>query len=483
MKLFQYVRQARADQFLFPVVVLTWIGLSIRILPDRDADRGIFVSTAEWLLAGDRLYSGVFDNKEPLFYYFIAAQRALGWGAEIAAEAMLLLLAAAAVYLLALKVTSRWTAIAVSLLAAPIVLIGGYYTPGYSELPGVVLALIGIALAFYDRPFLAGCCIGTLIFAKLIYVPVAIAGVGCVVIIHRRPQDLLLVAAATAASALSVVGILFMRGEFWPFIEGIKLNIAYSQGPFVGGTTRLETWGAHLKLAGGSGLSGQIILIILVNVVALFQLFFSDRAREGVAMALVSLAILPVSLGILAITGLWEHHVQILYIPTLISIVAVAPLFELAARKAPVLTLLTVILCACILGGPVTMNRYLSSIKNFRSTLAQMSTLPPEARQVLAVGDSGTYARLGQNDDLGHAIGLRNWHLACPRFHQYPFLPKELLDEVRDCASKTPVLILSAALKTRDTGPAEWNEFVTDIESLVKSYHCDDVSGVRVCRR
>jgi hypothetical protein len=50
------------------------------------------------------------------------------------------------------------------------------------------------------------------------------------------------------------------------------------------------------------------------------------------------------------------------------------------------------------------MNRYLSSIKNFRSTLAQMSTLPPEARQVLAVGDSGTYARLGQNDDLGHAI-------------------------------------------------------------------------------
>jgi len=233
----------------------------------------------------------------------------------------------------------------------------------------------------------------------------------------------------------------------------------------------------------GSGLSGQIILIILVNVVALFQLFFSDRAREGVAMALVSFAILPVSLGILAITGLWEHHVQILYIPTLISIVAVAPLFELAARKAPVLTLLTVILCACILGGPVTMNRYLSSIKNFRSTLAQMSTLPPEARQVLAVGDSGTYARLGQNDDLGHAIGLRNWHLACPRFHQYPFLPKELLDEVRDCASKTPVLILSAALKARDTGPAEWNEFVTDIESLVKSYHCDDVSGVRVCRR
>jgi hypothetical protein len=63
MKLFQYVRRARADQFLFLAVVLTWIGLSIRILPDRDADRGIFVSTAERLLAGDRLYSGVFDTR------------------------------------------------------------------------------------------------------------------------------------------------------------------------------------------------------------------------------------------------------------------------------------------------------------------------------------------------------------------------------------------------------------------------------------
>src|SRR3984957_13255021 len=129
MKILQYVRQPRPEQSLLLVVVVTWIALVVRILPDRDADRGIFVSTAERLLAGDRLYSGVFDNKEPLFYYFIAAQRALGWGAEIAAEAILLLLAAAAVYLLALKVTSRWTAIAVSLLAAPIVLIGGYYTP------------------------------------------------------------------------------------------------------------------------------------------------------------------------------------------------------------------------------------------------------------------------------------------------------------------------------------------------------------------
>jgi hypothetical protein len=197
MKLLQYLRYPKAEQSLLLIVVLTWIGLSIRILPDRDADRGIFVSTAERLLAGDRLYSGVFDNKEPLFYYFIAAQRALGWGAEIAAEAMLLLFAAAAVYLLALKVTSRWTAIAISLLATPIVLTGGYYTSGYSELPGVVLALVGIALAFYDRPLLAGCSIGALIFAKLIYVPVAVAGVGLVVIIHRRPQDLLLVAAAT----------------------------------------------------------------------------------------------------------------------------------------------------------------------------------------------------------------------------------------------------------------------------------------------
>src|ERR1700759_2792547 len=88
-----------------PVVLLAWIALLPRILPDRSSDRGIFVSTAERPLAGHRLYSGVFDNKEPLFYHFVEAQRALGWGAEFLAEVILLLVAATAIHAMAIRVT------------------------------------------------------------------------------------------------------------------------------------------------------------------------------------------------------------------------------------------------------------------------------------------------------------------------------------------------------------------------------------------
>ena len=52
-----------------------------------------------------------------MFYYFVAAQRAVGWPAEAAAEIILLLLAAASLYVIARTIANRWVAIAISLLA------------------------------------------------------------------------------------------------------------------------------------------------------------------------------------------------------------------------------------------------------------------------------------------------------------------------------------------------------------------------------
>jgi hypothetical protein len=112
-----------------------------------------------------------------------------------------------------------------------------------------------------------------------------------------------------------------------------------------------------------------------------------------------------------------------------------------------------------------------------------MRSLSPAAERLLALGDSGAYARVGISDDLGHAIGLKGWQLACPRFHQYPFLPKEVLDGVRDCASKAPVLILAASFTAKEQAPPQWNEFVGEIENLVSGYRCDAATGLRICRR
>ena len=49
-------------------VVLAWVVALPRLVPSTFGDHGTFVSVAERLLAGDRLYVDVWDNKDPLFY-------------------------------------------------------------------------------------------------------------------------------------------------------------------------------------------------------------------------------------------------------------------------------------------------------------------------------------------------------------------------------------------------------------------------------
>jgi hypothetical protein len=152
----------RCDKVLALAVLTTWVGIVPRLVPNRIFDRGIFVSVAERLLAGDTLYSGVYDNKEPLFYYFVASQLTLGRWAEVAAEALGLTIATAAAYFMAVKLASRWTAVAISFIAVPMILTGEAYYPGYTALPGIVLVLVSITASAYGRPVLAGSCIGLL---------------------------------------------------------------------------------------------------------------------------------------------------------------------------------------------------------------------------------------------------------------------------------------------------------------------------------
>src|SRR6476659_6043846 len=73
------------DAVLVLGTLAIWIVIFPRLGFNHDGDRGIYASVGERLLAGDTLYSGVWDNKDPLFFYFVAMQRAIGAWAERAA--------------------------------------------------------------------------------------------------------------------------------------------------------------------------------------------------------------------------------------------------------------------------------------------------------------------------------------------------------------------------------------------------------------
>jgi hypothetical protein len=454
-----------------------------RLVPDRNSDRGVFVSVAERLLAGDILYSGVYDNKEPLFYYFVALQLTLGSWAEVAAEALLIAIAASATYVIAVKAASHWTAAAIAFIAVPMTLTGAFFLPGYTELPGIALVLAAIAASAEKRPLITGSCVGILLFLKLIFVPVALLGIGSFLLARRRPFDAPIIMLGAVLSATAVASVLQLRGELAPFIETISLNIAYSQGSLAGSNTGLASLAGHLRRIGPEWLSrgaGPATLTIFLTGAAVWGK--SGRRHPALALAGACGATLAGSLLILSITGYWLHHLQILYIPASLACLSLTVLVDFAAVRGRLTALGLVAGMGYLFGGAPGPAAYTQSFAGAYASYAGLSELSPEARRLLSIGTSGTYARFGTNDGQGHALGLRRWKLACPRFHQYYFEPPALLNRVFECASTAPVLIISMHFEP-NTSPS-WNEFVARVEGLLaEKYSCDASTGLRICRR
>jgi hypothetical protein len=479
-------RTNRFDPLLVAAILATSIALIPRIVPDRSSDRGIFISVAARLLAGDTLYSGVWDNKEPLFYYFVAAQLTLGRWSEVAAEALLVAIAASAAFLLAVKLASRWTAMAISFIAVPIILTGEFYYPGYTELPGIALTLVAITASAFERSALAGFCIGLLIFTKLIYVPIALLGVSCFSLTDRRFFDFISIALGASVSVALIVGVLFTRNELSPFLETIMLNIAHSHGNLIGSKKGLASLVEHMRLAGlgGWNLLAKLVPILLGIMVALIILS-SKPGRKHTQIAISATCVLTFvgSLAVLSVTGYWDIHRQILYIPSIITLISLSSLLDASVEVARLRTLGLIFLIGLMMSGTLTLQEDFGAVRSFRGAYAAFDEVSPETRRLLAIGSSGTYARLGQNDDDGHAAGLSNWKLACPRFHQYPFYSATVLNEILECASTVPVLIVSAGIAPQPDWPS-WNEFVASVENLLAhNYSCDANSGLRICTR
>ena len=478
-------RTNRVDPLLVAAILATWIALIPRLVPERSDDRGVFISVAARLLAGDTLYSGVWDNKEPLFYYFVAGQVTLGRWSEVAAEALLVAIAASAAFLLAVKLASRWTAMAISFIAVPIILTGEFYLPGYTELPGIALTLVAITASAYERPALAGFCIGLLIFTKLTYVPIVLLGVCCFSLTDGRFFDLVSIALGASVSVALIVGVLFTRNELLPFVETIRLNIAYSQGNLIGSKKGFASLVEHLRRAGLGGWNLSAKLPILLGIMVALIMLSSKPGRNHTRIAITATCVLTFvgSLAVLSITGLWNQHSQILYIPTIITLISLSSLLDASVEVARLRTLGLIFLIGLMMSGTLTLKEDFGAVRSFREAYAALDEVSPETRRLLAIGSSGTYARLGQNDDDRHAVGLSNWKLACPKFHQYPFFSAAVLNEVFECASTVPVLIVSAEIAPEPDRPS-WNEFVANVENLLAhNYSCDANSGLRVCTR
>lgn len=445
------------------------------LMPAHSFDRGIFVSVAERLLAGDTLYRGVWDNKGPLFYYLVACERLAGSTGEVLAEIFLAALSCFSVFKLAAAFSGFRNALLAGFVAAPLILTGVYYFPGYSHLPAIALSFAALALAAAGQPVWSGFALGLVAFTNILVAPVAFCSVFALYRSDAKTVWFVRVAIGVALSSASVIALLLARGEFRPFLDSVFANFAYSQGSLVKGHGLMGRLLSHLSLIAFD----RAKIIAAAMCACLLYARLNSRASGGKVLA-AAITSFCASAAMLAATGLWRQHLQILSIPAILSVCAVLA-SDLKSRTVPRLAI--TILLSWILSGAGDPRRYVEAARRLGDNWKGLNAVPQDTLAMTAGARPSTYARLGKNDDGGHAIGLARWKLGCARFHQYPFDTAEIRNKALDCAAGVETILVTPSFAP-EQGQPEWNRFVAQGEKLLSArFHCDRRGIFRICRR
>ena len=463
-------------------ILAVWLVLVPRMVSRATGDTGVFVSVAERLRAGDRLYVDVIAGKDPLFYYELAIVRSVSEHlAAFLDMAWALGLVCCVNYLgrKALGLEPR-TAFRLAALCTPIVVTGAAYVAGMTHLPGNFLVLLTVALAASPRPRLVGLTLGLLVFTKLVLAPVALAGCVPLLLRHRRSWTFSGCVAWFSASVAGVLGLLAARGELRGWLDAQFSNIAYSQGPVLapGGWPVVE----HLQR------SLEPVAVVAALTVLIVSVAGADAARRrkledlrgAVPVAVICMTVS--ALAVLAVTGLWTHHAQILTAPALLCPPLVASWLQAGGPdRARVFAGVAV---AIAVSGIASPHVYLEADTHILSAPMEFVGPSREARAMAEfLGDDPTYARVGINNDAAHARGLTGWNLGCPRFYQYPFDGRDSLDQTAECVSSMPVVIVGRGVFA-NPGDSDWVAFLGKIRAVLdRDFDCQHQEFGLLCVR
>ena len=471
-----------------PIVVgltlaLWWV-LAFRVLGGVDADYGGFVSISERLLAGDRLYADVYENKDPLFHYAFASSRLISPLGSWALSIVWMLVGASATWVLGRQLgLPRRSAFFLAGIATPLLLTGASYFPSASHIPGVVMTLVAMAAALRGRWVIAGLAVAAVVGLKVIMAPMAVALVIAVVIYRRSPRALVPAVGGVAGGLALIVATLILRGELLPYVDNLRLNTVYSQAA-AGGAQGVAAIRSHLDLvldeSNLSSLLGMALAVLLAWALASTA---ATRSRAVKFALVTALGALVYALIVIAATGLWGHHGLILIVPVLLAFTALLLALPKGLVGIPLRALPFLLLITWVLAGAPTPRVYLESLEYARANIQSHLTMGDEARAIAGSGSPTTYMRVGNAREAGHAFGLREWTLACPRILQEVWESEELLTPTLECLPNAEVILISKEVEPMPEFPA-WSAYVQGVEALVAAeYTCTDVDAGRVCRR
>ena len=463
------------------LAVMTFWLMVWSVLRAPIADYGIHVSVAERLIAGDRLYEEVWDNKDPLYFLSLAGARAitplgdwfLGIGTLFATGLSVYCLARAAG-------TSRSFSVLVGWVVAPVIVIA-LIDPTAGISPAAPAAFAAIAFAVLKRPLLSGLVLSVVPFFQIALFPVALTAV--VVVIWFGGRDWWRGGLGLGLGVLCVLTLLTLRHELLPYLNSLLLNVGYAQSGGIGGTRTLSSRIALFRNpAVQLSAVSSILALGIVRLLPVEKNIKSARSDNGGIWWAAAWCIPAVAL-VLLVMGKWPGHAKLLMIPGVMAVVAVASSVSRdprLSRSASVVSLLLLGILVAALPSPVP---FVTSLEYARAAINQSKDASSQAKAIAKTGSPTTYARVGQGEDPGHAIGLREWDLACPRITQYWWESSEILQMTSECIATSDVVLVTDDLYGPVSSPT-WEAFQNEVENvLAEDFLCDREPGFRVCTK
>lgn len=462
-------------------------GLLLAILrgtPVAGSDQGVYLSIAARLLDGDRLYADVVDPKDPLFFYTYAAAMWLwDWRGPFLLDGIWLGLAGLSIALLLHELRAPRSAVVAGFFVYPLALTAGWYQAGLTMLAALAIAPLPAWLWLRGRFVAAGALVATVMLFKLNLAAIAGASLAAFVVLGAPPEGSRARQVARAAAGLvaflgAAAVVLAIRGELRGYLEMIAYNVHYSSslvdhlGPVDRARAHLDVPVQYFESSGRWQLPAAVLVLAVFAAAVVVAWTRAESRRRALAAA--SVLTLVATLGTLALTAYWTHHLQMLAYPAALIVATIVSVVALRlGRRAG-----AIVAAACVVFA------LWSSVKNeTRIDVADAwTTSTPISAGAVALerarmrfhadDERVSYVAFGGNSENAHAVFIADeLELVCRWFHLYPESLESHFEETLDCVNREdPALILVTLgfFDSRRDVPA-WGEFVGSVRRLLES--------------
>jgi len=478
------------------VLLYSTLLVFLRGRPRVSCVTGIFLKVGTLMLRGYHLYSGVSDNKPPLFYYDYALGIFLaGWRGPLLLDAVWVAVACMSCGALVRHSGASRFVTTVVMVSYPVMLTGGWYYVGFNELQGLAVVTVAGWLGWRSSWVWAGVAAAVLLVLRVEYDLLVVALVGARLVatpVSRRGvvSALARFAAGGLGGIAVIAAILAVRGEMIPYLQVIGNGLGYPQRYLV--FAHLPTTPAgHLRLLSRLLATPSHVLpmleITLLGVVGVAVCWWSMpslRVSQVRGLATASVAVAVATGVVLMNATMFHHELEVIVLAAVLAMATLGAALEEIVRPrvlAGACALFVAVFCVIAAAGVTQLHgNQQGGIPKLTDAQTAWSHAPssPGAIALNHVGSSligapsrVTFARLGYNID--GQIGLQispTLQLVCPDFAQYPF-DGRLGSELACVRKNAPDLVLVNLSFAHGAGAGytDWNTFLDGTHMVLSS--------------